>query len=43
MITKEIKKTFSKKSYTKDYIGYSLDYNTKLRAEYADKYNTLLN
>ena len=40
-ITKEIKKTFSRKSYTQDYIGYSLDYNTKLRAEFANKYNTL--
>lgn len=32
-ITKEIKKTFSQKSYTKDHIGYSLDYLTKLEAE----------
>jgi len=40
-ITKEIKKTFSRKSYTNEYMGYSLDYNTKLRAEYADKLQTL--
>lgn len=32
-ITKEIKKTFSQKSYTKDHIGYSLDYLTKLGIE----------
>jgi len=42
-ITKDIKKTFSKKSYTKEYMGYSLDYNTKLREEYAEKYQTLYN
>ena len=42
-ITKDIKKTFSQKSYTKEYMGYSLDYNTKLRAEYAEKYQTLYN
>ncbi len=40
-ITKDIKKTFSQKSYTKEYMGYSLDYNTKLRAEYTEKYQTL--
>jgi hypothetical protein len=42
-ITKEIKKTFSQKSYTQEYMGYDLDYNTKLRAEYAEKYQTLNN
>ena len=40
-ITKEIKKTFSRKTYTKEYMGYSLDYLTKLEKELAEKYQTL--
>ena len=40
-IVKEIKKTFSQKSYTKEHMGYSLDYNTKLKQHYAEKYLTL--
>jgi len=43
IITKDIIKTFSKKSYTKEYMGYSLDYNTKIREEYTKKYQTLYN
>lgn len=42
-ITKEIKKSFSQKSYTHEHMGYELDYNTKLRHEYAKKYLTLSN
>jgi len=42
-ITKEIKKVFQQKSYTHEHMGYSLDYNTKLRKEYAQKYLTLSN
>jgi hypothetical protein len=42
-ITKEIKKSFSQKSYTKEYMGYSLDYVTKQREAYAEKYQTLVN
>ena len=41
-ITKEIKKTFSRKSYTKEYMGYSLDYVTKQHEAYAEKYQTLV-
>lgn len=40
-IVKEIKKVFSQKSYTKDYMGYSLNYLSKLEKEYAKKYQTL--
>mgnify|MGYP000212042379 CR=1 FL=1 len=42
-ITKAIKKTFSQKSYTKEYMGYNLDYLTKQREEYNEKYQTLYN
>ncbi len=41
-ITKEIKKTFSQKSYTTEYMGYSLDSISKLRDEYDNKYQTLV-
>jgi hypothetical protein len=42
IITKEIKKVFSQRSYTKDYMGYSLDYVTKMQKEYDEKYQTLV-
>ena len=42
-ITKEIKKTFSQKSYTNEYMGYSLDYLTNLEHEYAERALTLGN
>lgn len=41
-ITKEIKKVFSQKSYTKEYMGYSLDQLTKMQKEYDEKYQTLV-
>lgn len=41
-ITKEIKKVFSQKSYTKKHMGYSLDYLTKMHKEYTKKYQTLV-
>jgi len=42
-ITKAIKKTFSQKSYTKEYMGYNLDCLTKQREEFNEKYQTLYN
>ncbi len=42
-IVKEIKKTFSQKTYTKDYMGYDLDYTSKLMESYNEKYHTLSN
>ena len=42
-IVKEIKKTFSQKTYTKEYIGYSLDTLSKLDKKYLEKYQTLAN
>jgi hypothetical protein len=42
-IVKEIKKTFSLKTYTKEYMGYSLDCISKLEDEYNKKYQTLSN
>lgn len=42
IITKEIKKTFSRKTYTTEYMDYSLDTVTKQREENAHLYQTLV-
>jgi len=42
-IVKEIKKTFSRKSYVKDYMGYPLDIMAQQEKEYANYESTLAN
>jgi hypothetical protein len=39
LITKDIQNTFSKRTYTKEYMGYSLDYNKVLIGEILEKYS----
>jgi hypothetical protein len=38
-IIKDIQQTFSKRTYTKEYMGYSLDYNKVLIGEILEKYS----